>query len=280
MINTVDLIIRKEKEALMHQCQAELLPFSTGITLSMAQQALDEGLTESTPNGPLQTPSQALSGASQLDPVIASFTHTILAKINELAETSSAKVDKLSADLNFRLSHLECKNKTLNTAAVSGGGFTSVRQIAHIHKCATNNFISHQLILGPQSFHADHRTMTHPQGWEALKPMHDSTPSAPGHADVMQTQEDFSPTPINTINPMASTSIPCPYSPSDRKIPPFIQGLSSHSHLIFSTSIRLLTTHTFTGEYTARFQLISHDPYHCECRDPLQMAQHILMSCP
>jgi hypothetical protein len=69
-------------------------------------------------------------------------------------------------------------------------------------------------------------------------------------------------------------------TPPDGKTPPFIKGLATHPRSIFCTGIRLLTTHAFTGEYSARFRPTSNDPQHCECGEPLQTAHHILTSCP
>jgi ribonuclease HI len=69
-------------------------------------------------------------------------------------------------------------------------------------------------------------------------------------------------------------------SPPDGRIPPFIQGLAKHSHLTFSTGICLLTTHAFTGEYSARFRPTSGDPHHCECGEALQTAHHVIAACP
>ena len=69
-------------------------------------------------------------------------------------------------------------------------------------------------------------------------------------------------------------------APPDGKIPGFVRGLAKHSRLIFSTGIRLLTTHAFTGEYAARLRPTSNDPHHCECGEPLQTANHVLSSCP
>jgi hypothetical protein len=69
-------------------------------------------------------------------------------------------------------------------------------------------------------------------------------------------------------------------SPPDGQIPPFIRGLSSHSCLTFSTGIHLLTTHAFTGEYSACFRPTSSDLHHCECREHLQTAHHVISACP
>jgi hypothetical protein len=69
-------------------------------------------------------------------------------------------------------------------------------------------------------------------------------------------------------------------SPPDGKYPPFLLGLATHPCLIVSTGIWLLTTHTFTGEYSARFRPTSNNPHHCKCGEPLQMAHHVLTSCP
>ena len=68
-------------------------------------------------------------------------------------------------------------------------------------------------------------------------------------------------------------------SPPDGKFPPFIQGLAMHSRLVFSTGIRFLTTHAFTGEYSARFCPGSNDPHYCECGEPLQTIHHIIALC-
>ena len=68
--------------------------------------------------------------------------------------------------------------------------------------------------------------------------------------------------------------------PPDGRHPPFVRGLSAHSRLVFSTGIRLLTSHAFTGEYTARFRPHSHDPTQCECGEPLQTAHHVIAACP
>jgi hypothetical protein len=68
-------------------------------------------------------------------------------------------------------------------------------------------------------------------------------------------------------------------SPPDGRIPPFVQGLAKHSRLTFSTGIRLLTTHAFTGEYSARFRPTSGDPHHCECGEALQTAHHVIAAC-
>jgi hypothetical protein len=118
MCDSVDLSIKREKDSLLHQRQAELLPLSTSLMLTNARQALDEGLAESAnanPTDPQLTQhtmaSQALPGASQLDSVIANLSNMILAKINNLAELSSARVDRLTTALKFRLIRLECNNK-------------------------------------------------------------------------------------------------------------------------------------------------------------------------
>jgi hypothetical protein len=52
MIDSVDLLIRREKDTLTLQRQAELLPLSTSLTLTDAHQALDEGLAESSTANP------------------------------------------------------------------------------------------------------------------------------------------------------------------------------------------------------------------------------------
>jgi Reverse transcriptase (RNA-dependent DNA polymerase) len=69
-------------------------------------------------------------------------------------------------------------------------------------------------------------------------------------------------------------------SPPDGKLPPFIQGLTSFSRPIFTTGVRLLTGHAFTGEYNARHRPQSHDPHSCQCGEPLQTAHHIIAACP
>jgi len=70
-----------------------------------------------------------------------------------------------------------------------------------------------------------------------------------------------------------------PFPPNGR-IPPFVKGLATHPHSIFCTGIRLLTTHAFTGEYSARFRPTANDPLHCECGNPLQLAHHVIVHCP
>ena len=69
-------------------------------------------------------------------------------------------------------------------------------------------------------------------------------------------------------------------SPPDGKLPPFIQGLTSFPRPIFSTGVRLLTGHAFTGEYNARHQPRSNDPHHCQCGEALQTAHHVIAACP
>ena len=151
MIDSIDLSIRREKENLLHQRRAELLPLSTSIALNDARQALDEGLAESstTPRVSQRTqptnPSQLLPGEDRLDSVIANLTDTLITKINDLAVNSNAKFDKLAAELDFRLSRIECKDKKKDAVAASGGGFTTARQIAYIHECATDNVADHQI---------------------------------------------------------------------------------------------------------------------------------------
>ena len=68
--------------------------------------------------------------------------------------------------------------------------------------------------------------------------------------------------------------------PPDGGLPPFIKGLNKFPRPIVATCIRLLTTHAFTGEYTARFRPSSFDPHHCQCGEPLQTAQHVIAACP
>jgi len=144
MIEAVDLTIRKERDTLLHHCQVELLPLSTGLLLNAACQALDDGLVESSNSTP-NPPSQALPGASQMDTIIANLSDTLLTKIIFLTKSSNAKVNKLSADLDFRLTHLECQDKMKDVAAASGGGFYPARQVALIHKCATDNTTGHTI---------------------------------------------------------------------------------------------------------------------------------------
>jgi hypothetical protein len=208
MIGAVDLTIRKEKDLLLHRRQAELLPLSTGITLNAARQALDEGLAES--SDPLNAPPPAslpLPGASQLDSVIAGLTDTIIAKINDLAETSNARVDKLSAELDFRLARLECRNKQNDRAAASGGGFVSARQVAYIHECATDNASGHQLSQLPTPLNGappqdttDLSTAPF-RRWDVLSNLNTGDTSTLPPVDAMQTQEDFTPP-----NPPSSTT--------------------------------------------------------------------------
>ena len=69
-------------------------------------------------------------------------------------------------------------------------------------------------------------------------------------------------------------------SPPDGKPAPFVQGLTNLPRPIFTTGIRLLTGHAFTGEYNARHRPRSNDPHHCQCGEALQTAHHIITSCP
>jgi hypothetical protein len=48
----------------------------------------------------------------------------------------------------------------------------------------------------------------------------------------------------------------------------------------FTAGIRLLTGHALTGEYNARHRPRSNDPHHCQCSEALQMAHHVITSCP
>jgi hypothetical protein len=48
----------------------------------------------------------------------------------------------------------------------------------------------------------------------------------------------------------------------------FIQDVSDFSRPIFSTDIRFLVGHAFTGEHTAYFQPQSYDLHHCPCENP------------
>jgi hypothetical protein len=45
----------------------------------------------------------------------------------------------------------------------------------------------------------------------------------------------------------------------------FISRIESFAHPIFCTTIRLLTKHTFTGEYNTRHHPCTPDPYDCQC---------------
>ena len=69
-------------------------------------------------------------------------------------------------------------------------------------------------------------------------------------------------------------------NPPDGSTPSFIKGISKLPRPIVATSIRLLTGHAFTGEYTARFRPSSLDPHYCQCREPLQTPQHVITVCP
>ena len=69
-------------------------------------------------------------------------------------------------------------------------------------------------------------------------------------------------------------------SPPDGNPPPFIQGLTSFPRPVFSTGVRLLSGHAFTGEYNARHRTRSNDPHHCHCGEALQMAHHVIAACP
>jgi hypothetical protein len=55
---------------------------------------------------------------------------------------------------------------------------------------------------------------------------------------------------------------------------------TSHSWLVFSARIHLLTTHMFTGGYSTRFKSHSNDPLHHPCRELPQTAHHIVVACP
>ena len=69
-------------------------------------------------------------------------------------------------------------------------------------------------------------------------------------------------------------------SPPDGKVPPFIQGLTGFSRPIFTTGIRLLTNHAFTGDYNTRHRPRSNDPHSCPCGKPLQTVHHVIATCP
>ena len=69
-------------------------------------------------------------------------------------------------------------------------------------------------------------------------------------------------------------------NPPDGRIPPFIQGITKFPRPIVATCIRLLTGHAFTGEYTACFRPSSFDPHHCQCGEPFQTTQYVIVACP
>jgi len=69
-------------------------------------------------------------------------------------------------------------------------------------------------------------------------------------------------------------------NPLDGSVPPFTQGITKFPRPIVAMCIRLLTGHAFTGEYTAHFQPSSFDPHHCQCGEPLQTTQHVIVACP
>jgi hypothetical protein len=198
MIDSVDLTIRREKENLMHQRRVELLPLSTSLSLSDAHQALNEGLAESAaalPSNPQLPPptstSQALPGASQLDSVIASLSDMILAKINDLAVSSNAKMDSLADELEYRLTRRECDDKGRDAWAARGGGFTTARKVAFIHECATDNMTGHQLTPNTSNPKPT-------QGWGGPAAASQTDQPDPLLVDVMQTQDDFNPAPDTT----------------------------------------------------------------------------------
>jgi hypothetical protein len=80
----------------------------------------------------------------------------LLAKINNLVESSNTKVDRLAAELGLCLACLECANPAWDISAAQGGRFTTAKQVAYIHECATDNMDGHNLSQ-PTTYHA------HPQ---------------------------------------------------------------------------------------------------------------------
>ena len=67
-------------------------------------------------------------------------------------------------------------------------------------------------------------------------------------------------------HPAPPTGVPCSHKPPIRNSPASYK--TSPISLIFSTDIRLLTGHAFTGEYAAHFWPQSHDPHHNPCENP------------
>ena len=62
--------------------------------------------------------------------------------------------------------------------------------------------------------------------------------------------------------------------------PEFMEGIATAARPIFCMAIRLLTEHTFTGEYNARHCLRASDPHGCQCGLVLlQTPTHIICEC-
>jgi hypothetical protein len=157
MTDMVDITVKTEEEALLHQRRAQLLPLASTITstaLGAAHQALDEGLAASSTNtqtnctNPESPQSTPLPGEDRLDSIIARLSDSFLNKLNDVAtaaSNSSSKIDQLAASLDMRLSRLEGKTPATDARAASGGGFMTARQAAFIHSCATDNIADHNL---------------------------------------------------------------------------------------------------------------------------------------
>ena len=71
---------------------------------------------------------------------------------------------------------------------------------------------------------------------------------------------------------------------SINKRPEQIRGekkLVKFSRLTHATFYRFVTGHAFTGEYTQRFYpLYTQDQLACQCGEPLQTVEHVLLHCP
>ena len=129
MMKMVELTVKTEEEALLHQCRAQLLPLASTITstaLGAAHKALDEGLAASnnaSTEAPQPTP---LLGEDKLDSIIAWLSESFLAKLNDVAtvtSNSSSKINQLAVALDIRLSRLEGKTPATDAMAAGGRGF-------------------------------------------------------------------------------------------------------------------------------------------------------------
>ena len=154
MLKAVELTITQKQDRLLSQLSAETQqpnpsPRAGPIPSEGRPAATSPDTTDTDIATPRPSPSQLIPQEDRLDSVIAQLKDSFITQMNELASTlataSNARLDKLAADMEYRLNRIEGKTLQSDASAAAEGGFITARQAAFIQTCATDNTADHQL---------------------------------------------------------------------------------------------------------------------------------------
>jgi hypothetical protein len=108
----------------------------------------------------------------------------------------------------------------------------------------------------------------------AQQPIEESPPTITALRDSARTKAFADWTQEWLDSPHRSPVYRALHQPPSSQPPDFMIGVGKAARPVFCTTIRLLTEHAFTGEYSARHRPKAPEPHGCTC------GHHIVIQCP